>query len=71
VKTNAELRASLNMVLARLDADPKSVEEWDVIRSALVDAARYAGKVRSLRAKLSPPHPVGKCGHPHCSCGSS
>ncbi len=54
MKTNAELRAALNMVLARLDAEPNTIEEWDAIRSALDDAARYAGKVRAMRAKLSP-----------------
>jgi hypothetical protein len=71
VKTNTELRAALHMVLARLDADSTTVEEWDAIRSALDDAARYAGKVRALRAKLetyAPPHPKGKCGSRHCSC---
>lgn len=53
MKTNAELRAALNMVLARLDAEPNTIEEWDAIRSALDDAARYAGKVRA---------PVVTCG---------
>jgi len=76
MKTNTELRASLNMVLARLDAGPKTVEEWDAIRTALDAAARYAGKVRALRAKFeetyATPHPTkGKCGRPHCSCAKS
>ncbi len=72
-KTNVELRAALNMVLTRLDSDPKSVEEWTTIRSALANATSYAAKreAKLSSQKLSPPHPKGKCGNPHCSCASS
>ncbi len=74
MKTNVELRGTLTMVLARLDADPKTVEEWDAIREALDEAARYAAKCRALRWKLlasqaeATRHPVEECDVPSCSC---
>lgn len=33
MKTLAELRASLHMVLARLDSEPKTAAEWEIDRS--------------------------------------
>lgn len=49
MKTNIELRAALNMVLARLDSDPKTSDEWSAIAAALRDATTYAEKVRVLK----------------------
>jgi hypothetical protein len=40
--TNVELSASLNMVLARLDADPKTAGEWETIEGALRKATAEA-----------------------------
>jgi hypothetical protein len=42
LKTNGELRATLEMVLARLDSEPKSDEEWQTIAEALRDSRDYA-----------------------------
>lgn len=53
MKSNVELRAALNMVLTRLEADPKSVDEWEAIAAALKASARYAEKVKAMRAALS------------------
>lgn len=53
MKTNLELRGALNMVLARLDAEPVSVAEWTIIRDALRDAQAYANKVIDLHVQLS------------------
>lgn len=52
MKNNTEFRATLNMVLARLDNDPKSSAEWDSIRSALTEATEYAEKVRRMRRRF-------------------
>lgn len=48
MKTNDELRAALNMVLARLDSNPRTTEEWKTIEAALRSAAGYAGKKRAF-----------------------
>lgn len=52
MKNNTELRAALNMVLARLDANPKSPEEWQAIRVALEESYLYATKCKDMRIKL-------------------
>jgi hypothetical protein len=47
MKSNNELRASLHMVIARLDSgDMLSVAEWESIRGALATSLRYATKQR-------------------------
>ena len=51
-KNNAELRAVLNMVEARLNGDPKTASDWAPIVNALAEAKRYAVKVHALRLKL-------------------
>lgn len=38
----AELRASLDMVLARLESNPRTEAEWRAITSALAKATRIA-----------------------------
>ena len=66
MKNNTEFRAALNMTLARLDADPKSSDEWDAIESALSEAAAYAGKTRRMRKYFEE-----RYGTPPASCETS
>lgn len=53
MKNNIELKAALNMVLARIESGQKhSAAEWDAIRIALAQAEGYARKCRDMRAYL-------------------
>lgn len=52
MKTSIELCAALNMVLARLESNPRTAAEWQVIRDTLRDAERYADKCRGMRERL-------------------
>ena len=45
---NEEMRATLDAITARLDAEPRSVGEWDAIIAALDEINIYAHKTRSL-----------------------
>lgn len=46
----AEIRASLHVVLARLEAGPNSVPEWNAIVDAITIAKRLAESERLLCA---------------------
>lgn len=58
MKTNLELRGTLNAVLARLGADKHDAEEWECIAAALADAHAYAAKM--VRLKKQAAHPAHK-----------
>jgi len=47
MKNKSELQAALNMVLARLESNPRTSPEWDVIATHLNDAWAFAGEVHS------------------------
>ncbi len=54
MNSNTELRATLNMILARLNDDsggPHSSAEWEVIAGGLVTALRYARKTSNRLAQ--------------------
>lgn len=44
-KAVSEIKAQINMVLARLDV-ASTQEEWEAVRGALVSAARQASEMR-------------------------
>lgn len=52
MKTNTELEAVLNMVLARLKSDPRSEAEWILISHHLRTALKYAEKTRQMYVAL-------------------
>lgn len=52
MKTNTELQATLNVVMARLEAEPKDHENWEQIAFHLREATAYAEKVARLRKML-------------------
>lgn len=47
-----EMKATLNMVLARLESDPDSLAEWTVIKKALGQAHKAAGEEVRCRAAV-------------------
>lgn len=66
MKTNNELRAALNMVLVRLDSDPRSAEEWATMADALAAAAAYARKCVGMRRSLEH-RPCLACAREECA----
>lgn len=46
-----ELKATLHMVLTRLDSAPSTIEEWKTIRDALLASERYATKTLTLHVQ--------------------
>jgi hypothetical protein len=70
MKTNTELRATLNMVVARLNNEARppydilSHDEWEVIRTSLGTCLRYATKkvkASSTHLHLVPPCTCSEC----------
>lgn len=49
---NDELRAALNMVLARLDDGARDAAAWSVIAEHLRASTRYAEKTAELRKRF-------------------
>ena len=52
MKNNAEAKAVLHAMLARLDSDPRSAEEWRAIAAYARSVAAYATKCAQLHATL-------------------
>ena len=52
LKNHIELVATLEMVLARVKSDPKSVDEWVTITTAMQQAHDYAITVQRMREHL-------------------